>query len=555
VEAGERGTLQANGFCFVSPRSSLGASAALLGAASLLSRVAGVLRDRAISSRFGAGPEADAFLAAFRAPDAVYNLLVLGAVTAGFVPVFAAIVAKRADDDGRHREAWQFASRLLAVLGVGLGLAALAGIALAPWFVPRLVPGFDDQTTALTVTLTRIMFVSPVLLGFSSVFGGSLQSLRRFTAYAFAPVLYNVGIILGATVLAPEMGAAGLAYGVLVGALLHMALQWLACRRAGFRFGFGGRAFDGNVRKVLRLMVPRTLALGVGQLNTLVLTGVASGLGAGAVSVLWFANNLQSLPVGVVGVSFAVASFPVIAELLARGDRKAAALELGRVVRMTLYLVIPATVLLLTLRAQAVRLVLGAGNFNWEDTLLTANTLAMFCIGIFAQALSPILARAFFALEDATTPLVVAVVSVMGERVLAAWLVANGHGVAWVAFAASMGSILGLGMLWVLLRRKLGSLGDGKVLRSLVTLTAAGALMAVAAQWAERVVEPVTGTETFVGLLLQSAFAASVAAATYLVVTWLLGNEEARLMVSALRRKLLPGAASGIVQDEGKLEV
>jgi putative peptidoglycan lipid II flippase len=520
-----------------------------------LSRVAGVLRDRAISSRFGAGPEADAFLAAFRAPDTVYNLLVLGAVTAGFIPVFAAILAKGKDGDRRRlRDAWEFASRLLAVLGVGLAVAAAIGSALAPWFVPKLVPGFDADTTALTVTLTRIMFLSPVLLGLSSVFGGALQSLRRFVAYAFAPVLYNVGIIVGVLWLAPRYGMVGVAYGVLLGALLHMVVQYAACRGAGFRFGFRGKPFDGNVGKVLRLMVPRTLALGVSQLNLLVLTGIVSGLGAGAVAAFWYAGNLQSLPVGVVGVSFAVASFPVIAELIARGERRAAASELGRVVRMTLYLVVPATVLLIVLRYHAVRLVLGTGQFGWDDTVLTVNTLAMLCLGIFAQALTPILSRAFFALEDATTPLVVAVASVVAELWLAVTLVGRGFGLPGVAFAASAGGMLGLGMLWVLLRRRLGSLGDGQMLRSLAVLTASGALMAVATQWARYAVDPYLATDTFVGLLAQAAAAAAVGCGTYLGMTWLLGNQEARLLFATLRRKVAPGTEPTIVQEGEKLE-
>ncbi len=541
-------------------RSSVVGGAAILGITSLLSRVVGVLRDRTISSQFGAGPETDAFLAAFKLPDTIYNLLVLGAVTAGFIPVFAAILAKKKTSkhqpaDRNLKQAWQFSSRLLVMLAVSLGLASLVGIILAPWLVPILVPGFAPETLQQCIMLTRIMFISPVILGFSSVFGGALQSLRQFLAYSLAPIFYNLGIITGALFLTPKFGIAGLAYGVILGALSHVGVQWLACRSAGFRFGFNGNIFDGNIRKVLTMMVPRTLALGIAQLNTLVLTGIASTLGVGSVAVLWFAGNLQSVPVGVIGISFAVASFPLIAELLARGDKKAAAHELGRVVRMVLYLVIPATVLLVLLRAQAVRLVLGTGQFNWEDTVATIDVLGMFSLGIFAQALSPILARAFFALEDAVTPLVVAVGTVLVERILASWLVGQGFGLQWVAFAASAGSIVGLGLLWVLLRRRLGSLGDGRTLHSLIILTAAGALMAVGVQWTKNIVAPLVDMTTFVGVFGQAVAAIIIGSATYLVTTWLLGNEEARLMVAAFHRRLAPSAGAVVMQDSEQLDV
>ncbi len=534
---------------FITAKSKTITSAAvLLAAASLLSRFVGILRDRLLSGTFGAGAELDAYYAAFRLPDLIYNLFVLGAITAGFIPVFTKYLAEDAKEEELGEAANTLASLLFTVLGVALSAAAVVGIATAPRFVPWLTPGFSGHQLELTVALTRVMFLSPVLLGLSGVLGGILQTRRRFLIYALAPVLYNVGIIFGILALAPRLGVAGVAWGVVIGAGLHMAVQFFACRALGFRFRPAWNLRHDGLRQVWKLMIPRTAGLAVSQINLAILTGVASTVGAGGIAVFNLANNLQSFPIGIVGVSFAVAAFPLISEYAARGKRDDFIESYAKTVRSVLFLIVPATVAFLLLRAQIVRVILGTGHFDWGDTIDTADALAFFTISLFAQALLPLVTRAFFAYHDVRTPLYAGIVAVIGERALAWYLVSRGMGTPGLALAFSVGSILNLAALWVFLRRRVGDLGEAKIMKPLLMMCGAGALMAVTVQTAKVLLGRVVDMQSFLGIFTQGAVAGTLGLAVYVGAAVLMGSEDARRVVSLYARKVQPVPASEIVQ-------
>src|SRR3989338_8752347 len=203
-------------------------AAFIVGAAALASRLVGVLRDRVLASTFGAGDVLDAYYAAFRVPDFLYNLVILGALSAAFIPVFTEYLEKR-----ERREAWRLAERVLSVVGATMGVLCLVLFFAAPAVIPLTVPGFDAEKMALTVSLARIMFLSTFFLALSAVMGGVLQATRRFAAFSLAPVFYNVGIILGVLLFVPNMGPVGLAWGVVIGAILHLATQASVARKAG----------------------------------------------------------------------------------------------------------------------------------------------------------------------------------------------------------------------------------------------------------------------------------------------------------------------------------
>ncbi|MDD5251633.1 MAG: murein biosynthesis integral membrane protein MurJ [Patescibacteria group bacterium] len=529
-------------------------AAAVLGLASLLSRLAGVIRDRLLSGQFGAGADLDAYYAAFRAPDFIYSLFVFGAISAGFIPVFAAYVknaeAENASDDDR---AWDLASRVLTVLG--LALAALAGLGalLAPWFLPALTPGFSPEQQQQTIELTRIMFLSPVLLGLSGVLGGILQTYRRFLVYSIAPILYNVGIIFGTLFLAPAFGIRGVAFGVVLGALLHCAVQLWACLAFGFRFRFRPDPRHDGVRDIVRLMLPRTAGLAVSQINLLILTGVASTVGVGSIAVFNLANNLQSFPVNILGVSFAVAAFPFIADLAVRGRHDEMAESFSRTVRNVLFTIVPATVFFLLLRAQIVRVVLGSGRFDWADTIDTADALAFFTLSLFAQALLPLVVRVFFAVKDAVTPLLVGVMAVIFERTLAWWFMSRGLGTPGLALAFSVGSILNLVALWIFLRLRVGSLREAAICRSVAVMSVGALIMAVVMQAAKYAVAPLVDMRSFVGIFLQGAVAGTLGLAAYFGLTWLAGSEEAQAVVEMYRRRMRPVPVTGVRQEDGNI--
>lgn len=421
-------------------------AALLLGIASLGSRVIGLLRDHLLAASFGAGPILDAYYAAFRWPDALYNLFIVGALTAGFIPVFTA--CREQEGEGAAAD---FAGRMLSLVAIVMTVLAGFLILAADWIVPATVKGFSTTQIQETIALTRIMAWSPLLLGVSAVMGGVLQATKRFIAFATAPVFYNIGIILGIVVLAPRFGIRGVAMGVVLGAALHALIQaWPVLRTHAFHFSFPRRQ-DAHLRRVLALMGPRTIGLAITQLNLLVLLAMASSLADGSVSVLSFANNVQSVPLGLIGISFAVAALPALAESVAKKDRTQTTELVMRITRQVLFLIIPLAAWLILLRAQTVRLLLGQGAFDWDDTRQTALLVGWFALSLPAQALIPLFARVWYAYQNARIPLMVGIVG-EGVNIVSALILRKYFGVAGLAMAFSLAAfvqVIGLRVLLV----------------------------------------------------------------------------------------------------------
>jgi len=520
-------------------RNSVTWAAALLAVATLASKFLGMYRDRLLSGTFGAGAELDAYYAAFRAPDFMFGLFVTGAISAGFIPVFTRYVVS--DGNSRMGEsASLFASRVISVMGVILAVISAAGAACAHWFVPLYTSGFAPDMQQTAVLLTRLMFLSPFFLGLSAVFSGMLQTYKRFLVYSLAPVVYNLGIVLGVALLAGWIGIYGAVVGVVAGSFLHMAIQLVSVLRLGFRFSFSPAVRDDGVKEIGRMMVPRAASLAVEQVNLVILTGIASALGVGSIAVFNLAFNLQSLPVGVLGVSFAVASFPFLAELVERGDREGVKREFSRIVRLIMFLVIPATVAFLLLRAQIVRVVLGTGDFDWANTVDTADALAFFSLSMFAQALLPLIVKTFFAFRNVRLPLIVAASSVVFERLLAWKLVGMGMGTSGLVLAYSVSAALRIVLLWALLRMLIGALDEGRIVKSLSVMVTAAIAMGLALQGIKTVLGGVVDMQTFTGVFTQGALAGTAGIAVYFVVTYLLGSEESRRLIGMARARLSP---------------
>jgi len=274
----------------------------------LASRILGLLRDRFLASTFGAGDTLDVYYAAFRIPDLVYNLLILGALSAAFIPVFTSLISTKKED-----EAWEMANGVLNLAIFFIVILSLILAIFAPFIMKVITPGFPDDKMADVVRFSRIMFLSPLLLGISGIFGGILTSFKRFLIYSIAPLFYNIGIIIGILVFTKFMGPIGLAWGVVFGAMIHMFIQYPAAKRLGFKGGLDFfRSFRNMyIKRVFHLMIPRTLGIAVNQFNLLVITVFASLLSAGSLAIFNFAQNLQGVPVGIIGSSFAIAVFRI----------------------------------------------------------------------------------------------------------------------------------------------------------------------------------------------------------------------------------------------------
>jgi putative peptidoglycan lipid II flippase len=495
-------------------------AAVILGAASLVSRLLGLFRDRILAGQFGAGDELDVYYAAFRIPDLVYSLLVLGAISAGFIPVFVGYLEKD------KNKAWYLASSVLNL--IGFSLMAIAGLLtiLTPWLVKLVAPGFNSEKLDLTIQLTRIMFLSPFFLGLSAVFGGILQSFRRFLIYSLGPVMYNLGIIFGALVLVKPFGLVGLAYGVVLGAFLHLAVQIPAAWLCGFRWQrvFNFR-FEG-VKRIFRLMPPRILSLVLSQATVWAMTIFASFLSAGSIAIYNLAYNIWSFPLGIFGVSFALASFPKLSQSAQKKDKNGFVNVFSFTFRQILFFTLPASIFFIVLRKPIVEIILGTGQFSQTDVILTFQTLAYFSFSLFAEALILLFLRGFFAFEDAWKPFFIGLFAV-GLRLLLAWFFSLIIGVPGLALGFSFGSIVYLLFLFVGLRYKVGFLDIKNIFVSGTKIFAASFL----AGWVSFYL--LNFLADF-NVLSQGILAGLLGGLAYLFFAWLFRLNELNIFLSSL---------------------
>jgi len=515
---------------------SLAASAVLIGVLGIASRVLGLLRDRALASAYGAGPVLDAYQAAFRIPDFAYNILGLAALSAAFLPTF---VRLRSSDRER---AMAFASRVFSVVACALAAVAAFGALAAGPLYRVLAPGFSPEQLALTTALGRVLFPATFFLGCSAVVGGILQAEQRFLAFAAAPIAYNAGIIVGVLALAPAMGPVGIALGVLLGAAAHLMLQWIAASRVGFRFRITFAWGDADVRATARRLLPRALALGASQVQLVVIAAIATTLTAGTLAAFAFAVNIQSVPIALVGVAFALAAFPRLAGAAAAGDGAAFQRHFSAAFRQVALLAFPATVGLLTLKAQGVRVLLGAGAFDWDDTVRTLDALEAFGYGLPFAMFIPLLTRSFYAFEDTRTPFIVSILAdVIGIAV--AWVLGHTLGARGLAFAIAAASAFQATVLLALLRARATEFDDRRILAAVGRFACAALAMGVVIQFVKPIVAAWTGTDTFVGIGLQGVLAAAVGLAAYFAVGILLRSEEITALARAFHRRVLRAVA------------
>lgn len=450
----------------------IAAAAVILGAASLVSRLLGLVRDRILAGQFGAGNELDVYYAAFRIPDLIYSLLVLGAISAGFIPVFLNYWQKE------KKQAWHLANSVLNLMTLSLVIVTGILIIFTPGLMKLVAPGFSEEKLNLTIKLTRIMFLSPLFLGLSAVIGGILQSFKRFLVYSLGPIMYNLGIIFGALFLVKYFGLMGLAFGVVLGAFLHMAIQIPTAVLSGYRwkpildFQFKG------VKRIFKLMPPRVLSLTLHQVNFWVMTILASLLAVGSIAVYNLAHNIWSFPLGVFGISFVLASFPKLSESAQKNDKENFVKTFSLTLRQILFFTFPASILFIILRSQIIEVILGTGRFSQTDTILTFQTLAYFSISLFAEALILLFLRGFFAWEDAWTPFIIGLFST-GIRLSLAWFFSSIIGVPGLALGFSIGSIFYLIILFIALRKKIGFLDMKNISLSSVKIFLASVLAGI----------------------------------------------------------------------------
>ena len=459
----------------------LAAATAIVAFGFLGSRVLGVARTAAIADAFGASPELDAYWVAFRVPDLIFQLLAGATLGSAFIPVFARIHRRDGPD-----AAWALASNALTIVMAATAALCLVALALAPLIVPLFAPGLGedigrgDELTAEAVKLTRIMLLSPLLLAMSGMVTGILNARQRFFLPALSPMLYNVGIIVGALALAGRWGITGLAAGVVAGSAAHLLVQLPGLAREGMRYRWRFDFADGPTREVARLMGPRVIGLAAAQVNFAVTTTFfASRVGASAISNLTFAWLIANLPVALFGMALATAAFPRLAEQAAAADARALTETVSRVLRTTLFLSVPAALGLALLREPATTVLLERGAFGAGDSAVTAAALGFFCLGIAPQAAVEIHSRGFYALGDTRTPVILTVGAVVVNIVLSA-LLWERFGVEGLAASLAIASWLEWIFLYWLYALRTGSTGEAlRDLHAIARIALAAAAMAL----------------------------------------------------------------------------
>ena len=505
-------------------------AASIVMVAFALSRILGLVRQMAIAGQFGTGAEMDAYQAAFRLPDILFQLVAGGALGSAFIPTFAGYLTR---DD--HAAAWRLASAIINLLLVILTVTAALSALIAPWLVDWIIaPGFDPETAALTTRLMRVMLISSVIFGVSGVIMGALNAHQHFLLPAMAPTLYNLSIIGGALLLGPSLGIMGLSVGVVVGSALHLLIQVPGLLRFHAQYTPILNVRDPGVREVARLMGPRVLGLAVVQINFLVNTNLASRLGEGAVSALNFAWLLMLLPQGVFAQAVATAAFPTFAEQAARGDQPAVRSALAATLRAIFALSLPAAVGLVVLRVPLVALLFERGAFGETSTDLVAWALLFYALGLVAHAGLEIIARAFYALHDTRTPLLVGGGAMLLNLGLSLTLPDLFDSLGWfahggLALANSLATTLELvGLLW-LIHRRLGGLEGQRSLPMLLRITAAAALMGLVLGTLPTILPGVNA-------LLLGSIGVALGFGVYFAAAWAFGVQEVRAVMLGLRR-------------------
>ena len=385
-------------------------AALLIGVSSVLAKVLALYRDRLFAGTFGAGETLDIYFAAFRVPDFLYSVSLILATNAAILPIFMH------KESRGHESVGRFMSQISSLFLVSMAAIIAVVFFLMPVIATFVAPGFSLAALTKLTILSRILLLSPLVLGFSTLVSNILQAHNRFFVYALSPVLYNLGIISGILFFYPLMGFSGLAWGVILGAALHFLVQVPSLVSLGLFPRPTPRFFGRDIVEVLKFSIPRSVGLGFNQLVLLALTAIASAIGAGSIAVFQFAYNLFGIPLGVIGLSYSVATFPAMTRSFIDGKIDEFVSGVTSSLRHIVFWSLPFVVLFIVLRAHIVRVVLGAGAFGWADTRLTAAALGLFSVSILAQGIVMLLVRAFYAAGKTVFPLIVNFISSLYRR-------------------------------------------------------------------------------------------------------------------------------------------
>lgn len=496
----------------------------------VLSRLLGLAREIIIGAQYGTSGAYDAYVAAFRLPDTLFLLIMSGAFGSAFLPVFVGLWTR-----GDPARAWRLANAVITLAVTGFLVLAAVCFALAPWLVATVIaPGMAGAQLDLAVGLTRLLLLSPLLLGLGAAAMGILNARRQFAWPAFAPVAYNLGIIAGALLLSDRLGIYGLALGVLIGAAGHFLLQVPGLWRAGLRYRPVLSLRVDGLAEMARLLGPRVLGQAAFQVNFIILTNLASRLAEGRLAALNYAYLLAMLPHGIFAMSLATVVFPTLAEQFGREQYGALRATVQTALRLLLFLTVPAAAGLIVLRVPLVQVLLQWRAFTAESTALVSEALGWFALGLVGVAVVEALTRAFYAMHDTTTPVLASLASIVLNLLASLVLIGPlGHG--GLALALSLAGLAEMTVLLIVLRRRLGPLLRGlagSLGRTALATAVMVGLLLPAGEALAVVTSPARGRGLGEALWLLSALAMGLAG--YLTAAVLAGSPEAATLWRAV---------------------
>ena len=515
-------------------------AALILAVSSIVSAAFGLLRDRLLAGNFGAGESLDIYYAAFKIPDFIYIISLSVISVNALIPFFLEKAAASGE------QAKKFLDETLTFFLLTIFFLAAGAYFFIPNLAGLVAPGFSESSKSEFVFLTRILLLSPIFLGLSNLVSSVIQSHNRFVIYALSPVFYNLGIIFGIIFLFPKFGLAGIVSGVAMGAVMHLAVQIPAIVRLGF---FPWPAMKINIKeawRVARLSFPRSLGLGLNQIILIFITAMASLLSAGSIAVFNLSFNLQSVPLAVIGMSYSVAAFPTLAKLFVNNKKKEFLDQTAIAVRQIIFWSITASVLIIVLRAQIVRVVFGSGHFSWQDTRLTAAAVAIFAFSVTAQSIIVVFTRAFYASGKTWKPIMINVISavfIIGITPLFISLIKNHYFLSsFFEIALRVGGVGGADMLALPLAYSLGMIANSVLLfllfqkefgdvwirarKTFFEVLGASLLMGIVAYFTLNFLDNIFDINTFGGIFAQGVLSALAGGIVWFGVLKALKNKE-----------------------------
>lgn len=524
---------------FVKKQNSILSAAVVISLMMLLSRILGLVKSRLLAGAFGGGAELDIYFAAFRIPDFLFQLLVMGALSSSFIPVFSEYLQKK-----ETPAAWDLARDVINSASLIFLFITVFIFLFTKNLCQIIAPDFAPWQLTKMVELVRVMMLGQFFLIISNFVTGILQSFKRFLISSLAPVFYNLGIIGATAIWSSKIGIMAPAIGVSIGCLLHLLIQIPLLFKLGFpKISFRINFRNKGLHEVTKLMIPRTLGLAVSQIDPTVDLILASAI-TGGVSVFNLALNIQSVPVGLFGFAIGTAALPTLSEQLGAENLEKFKKIFLNSLHQILFLTIPSSVFIIILRVPIVRLFLGTGKFDWQDTLTTALTLGFFALSIAAQSLVHLLARVFYALHNTKTPVYTGLISVATNVIFAIIFVKTSLGIAGLALATSLANFINAGLLMFFLDRKVARFDRQKVLIPFFKLLFTSFVMALSIYFPVKILDSVfLDTSYTINLLILVILVSTFGGVVFFLLSYILDIPELKILINFLKKaKNIPKA-------------